>query len=360
MARRLNMALFMALMAIAAFQMQSSEAQTTHIVGGSLGWTVPPAGPIAYITWAATQNFTVGDVLVFNYPTNVHDVGEVTQSAFDGCNGTNPISLSTAGPTNITLSSAGTHHFICTVGTHCNLGQKLAINVSAAASTPPPAAAPTTPPPAPAPTTPPPAAAPTTPPPAAAPQPAAAPPPASTPTPVASPAPTPARAPVTHVVGGNQGWNILPGGAAAYRTWASSQTFAVGDILEFNFINGTHDVAELNRSAFDSCNTTTTLSNITISPARITLSTAGEHFFTCTFPRHCTLGQQLAINVTSTATSPPNSAAPTPSTTATPPPPSASSPDGVTAPPPPSGSSPAFAVAALPITFLSVALAFLY
>lgn len=63
MARRSNMGLFMVLMAIAAFQMQSSEAQTTHIVGDSLGWTVPPGGPIAYSTWAATQTFTVGDVL---------------------------------------------------------------------------------------------------------------------------------------------------------------------------------------------------------------------------------------------------------------------------------------------------------
>ncbi|KAI8565628.1 hypothetical protein RHMOL_Rhmol03G0274600 [Rhododendron molle] len=60
--------------------------------------------------------------------------------AYEGCTKTNTISLETNGPTNITLSTAGEHYYICTVGNHCSGGQKLAINVTAntTTSTPPP------------------------------------------------------------------------------------------------------------------------------------------------------------------------------------------------------------------------------
>lgn len=34
-----------------------------------------------------------------------------------------------------------------------------------------------------------------------------------------------------HVVGGPIGWNVPTNGAAAYITWASQQTFTVGDSL---------------------------------------------------------------------------------------------------------------------------------
>ncbi|PSS17851.1 Umecyanin like [Actinidia chinensis var. chinensis] len=42
-------------------------------------------------------------------------------------------------PANVTLTSAGDHYYICTFGSHCQAGQKLAITVSATpgAATPP-------------------------------------------------------------------------------------------------------------------------------------------------------------------------------------------------------------------------------
>ncbi|XP_052199514.1 cucumber peeling cupredoxin-like [Diospyros lotus] len=138
-------------MVVVAALLQSTAAKTTHVVGDALGWVVPPSGAVAYSTWASNQTFTVGDVLVFNYATGQHDVATVTKAGFDSCNGTSPISIATDGPTNITLSAAGEHYYICTFGQHCSLGQKLAINVSASASpAPQPAAA--TPSPSPSPT----------------------------------------------------------------------------------------------------------------------------------------------------------------------------------------------------------------
>lgn len=40
-----------------------------------------------------------------------------------------------------------------------------------------------------------------------------------------------------HVVGDNIGWVVPPTGASAYSTWASKNTFNVGDTLGTNFYN---------------------------------------------------------------------------------------------------------------------------
>ncbi|XP_022882387.1 cucumber peeling cupredoxin-like [Olea europaea var. sylvestris] len=161
----------------------------TYIVGDSLGWTIPPGGASAYTSWASQHVFRTGDVLVFNFSTGIHDVARVTKAAFDNCSPSNPTSLITVGPANVTLDSPGEAHFICTFGQHCANGQKLAINVSAASS---PAPSPTPPAPAPAPGITPPAV------PVPAPAPRISPP--GVPVPAPAPAPTP---------------NITPPGAPA-------------------------------------------------------------------------------------------------------------------------------------------------
>lgn len=191
----------------------------------------------------------------------------VTKEAYDACNSTNPLLLQTTGPVNITLPSAGLYYFIGTMDRHCFLGQKLTVDVTGTSS-------PTT-------------------------SPAAPPPPPMV------PVVTPPRAPVTYVVGDELGWIVPPGGPIAYSTWAAGKTFLVGDTFVFNFQNGTQDVAEVTKAAYDSCDTTTPATVLTTSPAKITLSTTGEYFFTSTYSRHCFLGQKLAITVTASTTSGP-------------------------------------------------------
>ncbi|KAK2631370.1 hypothetical protein EUGRSUZ_L03012 [Eucalyptus grandis] len=115
---------------------------------------------------------------------------------------------------------------------------------------------------------------------------------------VPAPPPEHPKGVVTYTVGDAMGWTIPAGGAAAYEAWANSQIFEVGDILVFNFNDGAHDVAEVTETAFNSCDGTNTLSISTVPPARITLATAGQHFFICTVPGHCSSGQKVAINVT--------------------------------------------------------------
>ncbi|XP_015081651.1 blue copper protein-like [Solanum pennellii] len=327
MARKLSTLVVFGAILFALIQ-HVSMAQQTHVVGDTLAWTVPNGGAASYSTWAVGKTFVVGDILVFNFRSGSHSVAEVSKGAFDSCNTSSPISISTNGPTNITLSSVGSHYYLCTFPSHCTLGQKLAINVSGSAS-PAPQPAPATPP---------------------------------TATPVMAPAPSvsvaPATAPSltsvaqTYIVGDNLGWSVPTSGPNSYQRWANNKSFKVGDTLVFNFVNGTHNVAMVSQASYDSCNTTSPINTISNGPARIRLTNSGEHYYMCTFPRHCSLGQKLAINVTGSDVT-----APTPSTAATPSSPTVPSSDSpVNSPPAPSASAPSLVLATLPLTFLSFAL----
>nr|GMC77696.1 cucumber peeling cupredoxin-like [Ipomoea batatas] len=114
-----------------ATMLQHGTAQTAHVVGDNIGWTIPSNGAAAYSNWASGKTFNVGDILVFNFATNNHDVLRVPKASFDGCTSTNAIGNAIMnGPANVTLDSAGEHYYICTFGTHCQAGQKLAITVT--------------------------------------------------------------------------------------------------------------------------------------------------------------------------------------------------------------------------------------
>ncbi|KAL3745165.1 hypothetical protein ACJRO7_014297 [Eucalyptus globulus] len=143
-------------------------------------------------------------------------------------------------------------------------------------------------------------------------------------------------------MGDVMGWTIPASGAAAYQAWASSNTFEVGDILVFNFNNGAQDVAEVTETAFGACDGANPLSISTVPPARIALTTAGQHFFICTVPGHCSSGQKVAINVTTaspSATPPPPSSSAAPLLKAATPSPSASTPTSSATTPTPSPSA---------------------
>ncbi|KAI3827376.1 hypothetical protein L1987_01449 [Smallanthus sonchifolius] len=138
-------------MAIASFRLPHTVAQPQrHVVGDTFGWNVPNDGPTTYTTWASRQTFNVNDTLFFNFTTGFHDVAEVTQAAYGPCTNADPISRETNGPATLTLTRPGNHYYICTFGTHCQIGQKLTINVVGGSTTPPPAGS-TTPPSPPAP-----------------------------------------------------------------------------------------------------------------------------------------------------------------------------------------------------------------
>ncbi|KAM7268657.1 hypothetical protein ACFE04_010823 [Oxalis oulophora] len=120
--------------------LEGSEA-TEYTVGDATGWNVP-SNTSFYQQWASGKNFTTADTLVFNFATNAHNVDSVSMEAYEKCDTKGTSNLISTGPAKVALNTSGAHYFICTVGTHCSLGQKLAVNVSG--TTTPSASTPTT------------------------------------------------------------------------------------------------------------------------------------------------------------------------------------------------------------------------
>ncbi|GAB2210573.1 hypothetical protein Droror1_Dr00015841 [Drosera rotundifolia] len=170
-----------------------------------------------------------------------------------------------------------------------------------------------------------------------------------------------------HVVGGSSGWKI-PSPSSFYSTWAATQTFNVGDILEFNFATNSHTVATVSQSDYTSCSTASPISIKTTGPANITVA-AGTTYFICTFTGHCDAGQKLAVTASSSSstTSSPPPPATSPAASTTPPPPAAASSPATSPPPPPSpagsGATPAAAAGvfgSLATVVMAVVMAFVY
>ncbi|KAG6558276.1 hypothetical protein Mapa_000026 [Marchantia paleacea] len=140
----------------------------------------------------------------------------------------------------------------------------------------------------------------------------------------------------THKVGDSAGWNI-PLTATFYDDWAQKQTFQVGDILEFDYAQGGHNVLAVTAAAAKSCSNANPLFSWTVANAKVTLSTPGSHSFICGISGHCALGMVMTVQVL--AATP----APAPPAPQNPPPPSAPR-----ATPPPSNPAPSKAPAPAP------------
>ncbi|KAL2553897.1 mavicyanin-like [Forsythia ovata] len=103
----------------------ATVSSTDHIVGDGKGWTTN----FDYQAWAKNKDFRVGDKLVFQYPTGLHSVLKVNGTQFQNCTKPPLSGALTSGNDTITLLTSGKKWYICGVGQHCTIGQKLAINV---------------------------------------------------------------------------------------------------------------------------------------------------------------------------------------------------------------------------------------
>ncbi|KAJ7514278.1 hypothetical protein O6H91_23G036500 [Diphasiastrum complanatum] len=113
----------------------------TIIVGGSVGWTnfnISNFGPPKYAAWASSQTIFPGDIIVFSFLSNFHNVNLFSsKSAFNICDFTESTVLDD-GATGTFLWEApnqpGNYYFACSKevegqGTHCDGGQKLKLAV---------------------------------------------------------------------------------------------------------------------------------------------------------------------------------------------------------------------------------------
>ncbi|XP_026458728.1 stellacyanin-like [Papaver somniferum] len=103
---------------VTSFALLHHAASETYNVLETLGWTVPDNGD-AYPNWAANKKFKVGDTLgkPLNFRPRILEMSS-----------TNQTSIIRQGHANINLTSICPHYFICTIGEHCQFGQKLTIN----------------------------------------------------------------------------------------------------------------------------------------------------------------------------------------------------------------------------------------
>ncbi|WOH12855.1 hypothetical protein DCAR_0832364 [Daucus carota subsp. sativus] len=112
-------------------------------VGDSAGWTI--AGSVDYRQWSAPKTFHVGDIILFQYNSQFHNVMQVHHAEYKSCNASAPIVTHTTGNDSITITSKGHHFFLCGIPGHCQAGQKVDINVLRVSSSKAPTSSATSP-----------------------------------------------------------------------------------------------------------------------------------------------------------------------------------------------------------------------
>nr|CAD1826692.1 unnamed protein product [Ananas comosus var. bracteatus] len=95
---------------------------TVYNVGDASGWTFNTVG------WTNGKTFKAGDVLVFKYNPNIHNVVAVNAAAYKSCTVPAGARVFKSGNDRIRLRK-GTHRFICGSAGHCNAGMKIAVRV---------------------------------------------------------------------------------------------------------------------------------------------------------------------------------------------------------------------------------------
>ncbi|TVU07576.1 hypothetical protein EJB05_40938 [Eragrostis curvula] len=124
---------------------------------------------------------------------------------------------------------------------------------------------------------------------------------------------------VEYVVGdGDFGWDS----GVNYISWAKEHTFAVGDVLVFQYVSSQHNVYEVTASTYRSCDAAGdkgVVAKYTSGFDKVALSEARSYWFICEFPGHCLGGMKLAVNVSANGAEG-GGGAPSPTTNEPPPP----------------------------------------
>ncbi|XP_057478002.1 umecyanin-like [Actinidia eriantha] len=107
--------------------MMAPASAMYHIVGGSLGWTIPP-NKTYYQDWANPRVFGIEDKLLFPF-RGMHNVVEVGKDDFERCTQENRLNIYPWGPVVVNFTDLGEHYFYSGVGIQCELGQKFHFTV---------------------------------------------------------------------------------------------------------------------------------------------------------------------------------------------------------------------------------------
>ncbi|XP_057800877.1 mavicyanin-like [Salvia miltiorrhiza] len=96
-------------------------------------------------------------------------------------------------------------------------------------------------------------------------------------------------------VGDSTGWAII--GNIDYTKWASSKSFQVGDTFLFQYNPSYHNVLEVSRSDFHTCDATAPIATFATGNDTIVIRSPGHYYYICGFMGHCQAGQKVDIRV---------------------------------------------------------------
>ncbi|CAA6665899.1 unnamed protein product [Spirodela intermedia] len=129
-----NHVLLIFLVASAGHLLQAAAGiSLDHIVGGSSGWRLPPTPPSTVNGPAIRPSSSAISWVLFMYTSGLQNVLEVSEKDFEECTQEEVVDMYYAGPTVLEITKPGPHYYYSGIGTHCEDGQKLSINVSATA-----------------------------------------------------------------------------------------------------------------------------------------------------------------------------------------------------------------------------------
>ncbi|KAK7318133.1 hypothetical protein RJT34_02831 [Clitoria ternatea] len=106
----------------------------------------------------------------------------------------------------------------------------------------------------------------------------------------------PASSVTIHTVGDTLGWN-LPSYPSFYTDWAEKRTFAVGDVLVFQYHTALNTVCHVSKTDYDNCTTKNSIATYFMGNSYVTLDKPGDYYFLSSVGKHCEAGQKLWIHV---------------------------------------------------------------
>ncbi|KAH7286683.1 hypothetical protein KP509_32G018000 [Ceratopteris richardii] len=98
-------------------------------------------------------------------------------------------------------------------------------------------------------------------------------------------------------VGGAAGWTLPSVRDVNYSDWAATHSFAIDDVLHFNYSREYHNVMIVTRAAYAACDSSSPISTFDDGSTLIQLDRPGSFYFLCGVPSHCQEGQKLAVKV---------------------------------------------------------------
>ena len=108
--------------AVLCLMVVTAEA-ATYTVGGAGGWTFNS------VSWPKGKRFRAGDILVFNYSPQAHNVVSVNKAGYDSCTAQAGARVFSSGKDQIKLVK-GQNFFICSLPGHCGSGMKIAVTAA--------------------------------------------------------------------------------------------------------------------------------------------------------------------------------------------------------------------------------------